>query len=113
VTDPTPDLAPEFITPEIFRHLVDLAALELGADESEYLRRQLNGQLVAVRELEAIDILEVPITSHGVPYSPAISPPPRPDEIRPFPDPDQILAQSPEVDGRYIVVPDIPHEDLE
>jgi aspartyl-tRNA(Asn)/glutamyl-tRNA(Gln) amidotransferase subunit C len=113
VPDSTPDLAPESISPEIFNHLVDLAALELSAQEGEYIRRQLNGQLKAVRELEAIDIGDIPITSHGVPYAPAISPPPRPDEIRPFSEPDAILAQAPEVDGRYIVVPDIPHEDLE
>jgi aspartyl-tRNA(Asn)/glutamyl-tRNA(Gln) amidotransferase subunit C len=112
VPDSTPDLAPESISPEIFNHLVDLAALELSAQEGEYLRRQLNGQLKAVRELEAIDIGDVPITSPGVPYTPAISPELRPDEIRPFSEPDAILAQAPEVDGRYIVVPDIPHEDL-
>ena len=29
----------DLITPEIFNHLVKLAALELGADEAEYVRR--------------------------------------------------------------------------
>ncbi len=29
------------ITPELFAHLVELAALELNAQEAEYLRRQL------------------------------------------------------------------------
>lgn len=104
---------PETITSDIFNHLVDLAALELGPDEGEYLRRQLNGQLKAVRELEAIETGEIPITSHGVPYTPAISPSLRSDRASPFLDPDAILDQAPEVEGRYIVVPDIPHEDLE
>jgi len=101
------------ITPEVFAHLVDLAALDLDPQEAEYLRRQLNGQLKAIRELEAIDLPEdVPITSHGVPYTAAISPPPRPDAVVPFAAPDEILSQAPETDGRYIVVPDIPHTDL-
>jgi Asp-tRNA(Asn)/Glu-tRNA(Gln) amidotransferase C subunit len=54
----------------------------------------------------------MPITSHGVAYTPEISPPPRPDEARPCGEADEILAQAPETDARYIVVPDIPHTDL-
>ena len=42
------------ITQAIFNHLVDLAAFRLEAEEAEYLRRELNGQLEAIRELEAI-----------------------------------------------------------
>lgn len=104
---------PRRITPEIFRHLVELAALELEPQEAEYLVAELNGQLKAIRELEAIDLPEdVPITSHGVPYTAAISPPPRPDVVVPFAAPDELLSQAPETDGRYIVVPDIPHTDL-
>ncbi len=93
--------------------MVDLAALDLAPHEANYLRLQLNGQLKAIRELEAIDLPEdVPITSHGVPYTSAISPHPRPDAVVPFGAPDEILSQAPETDGRYIVVPDIPHTDL-
>jgi len=103
----------EGISPAIFDHLVELAALELAPDEAEYLRRELNNQLEAIRELEAIDVDgEIPITSHGVPYTPEISPPPRLDEARPCAEADEILAQAPETDSRYIVVPDIPHTDL-
>ncbi len=105
---------PDAITPDIFRHLVELAALELGDDEGDYLRRQLNGQLKAVRELAAIQVDdEVPIASHGVPYTPASSPPLRLDRAEPSPLAEAILAQSPEIDGRYVVVPDIPHTELE
>lgn len=104
----------DLITPEMFHHLVQLAALELSAEEGEYIRRQLNQQLKAVQELAAIALdgaLE--ITSHGVPYSAAISPAPRADEWQPYPDPEAILDQAPEVENRYIVVPDIPHTTLE
>jgi aspartyl-tRNA(Asn)/glutamyl-tRNA(Gln) amidotransferase subunit C len=102
------------ITPEIFDHLVQLAALELSAEEAEYIRHQLNNQLKAIHELEAIPLDNaVAITSHGVPYTAETRPAPRPDEWIPYPDVDAILAQAPEVEDRYIVVPDIPHTTLE
>jgi aspartyl/glutamyl-tRNA(Asn/Gln) amidotransferase C subunit len=105
---------PDSITPEIFRHLVDLAALELDEDEAEYLRRQLNGQLKAIAELESIELAaETTVTSHGVPYPDAIRPPLRPDDVRPAHEADDILAQAPATEDRYIVVPDIPHTELE
>jgi aspartyl/glutamyl-tRNA(Asn/Gln) amidotransferase C subunit len=101
------------ISPSIFDHLEELAALELADEEREYLRRELNNQLKSVRELEAITLdPDTPITSHGVPYTPEISAAPRTDEAVPCPEADEILGQAPETDGRYIVVPDIPHTDL-
>jgi aspartyl-tRNA(Asn)/glutamyl-tRNA(Gln) amidotransferase subunit C len=111
--DPESKRATE-IGEEIFEHLVKLAAFKLDADEAEYLRKELNGQLKAIRELEAIEVDEqVPITSHGVPYTKAIRLPLRQDAIDPCKEADDILGQAPELDGRYIVVPDIPHEELE
>ncbi|HLC02415.1 MAG TPA: aspartyl/glutamyl-tRNA amidotransferase subunit C [Anaerolineales bacterium] len=102
------------ITPEIFNHLVELAALELSPDEAEYLRRELNGQLKAIHELENIDVDEsLPITSHGVPYRGDLAPTLRDDVAAPGTLADDILGQAPELEGRYIVVPDIPHRELE
>jgi aspartyl-tRNA(Asn)/glutamyl-tRNA(Gln) amidotransferase subunit C len=107
-------LMAEEITVEIFNHLVQLAALELSPEDGEYLREQLNNQLKAVHELEAIPVdAQTPVASHGVPYTPAITPPTRKDEWTPYPDPSDILAQAPEIDEGYIVVPEIPHTDLE
>jgi aspartyl/glutamyl-tRNA(Asn/Gln) amidotransferase C subunit len=104
---------PDLIDPDTFAHLVDLAALELDAAEAEYLLRELNNQLTSIRELEAIPLdPDTPLTSHGVPYTTATTPPLRGDEWVFCPNPDDILAQAPEVAERYIVVPDIPHEDL-
>jgi aspartyl-tRNA(Asn)/glutamyl-tRNA(Gln) amidotransferase subunit C len=103
----------EAITAEIFDHLVELAALELEPDEAEYLRAQLNSQLNAIRELEAMEIDPgVGITSHGVPYTPEISAAPRADVATSSDLADAILKQAPELDGRYLVVPDIPHTEL-
>lgn len=104
----------ELISRETFAHLVDLAALQLDAAEAEYLRQQLNNQLKAIHELEAIPLEEdVPITSHGVPYTPETSPAPRDDTWLPYPNPEDILAQAPQVEDGYIIVPEIPHTDLE
>ena len=104
---------PEEITPELFDHLVQLAALELKPDEAEYLRRELNNQLKAIHELGAIPLSEdTPTTFHGVPYTAETIPPIRLDEWQPCPDPEAILAQAPETDEGYIVVPEIPHTDL-
>ncbi len=104
----------ELINQETFSHLVDLAALELEPAEAEYLRQQLNNQLNAIQELEAIPLEEdVPITSHGVPYTPAISPAPRDDTWYAYPNPEDIIGQAPQAEDGYIIVPDIPHTNLE
>ena len=123
------------ISPEVFEHLVRLAALELDPQEAEYLRGQLNHQLKAIHELEAIPLeASTPTTSHGVPYTPETTPPIRPDEQKLDPAPERalaeaperalaeaperalaagkILAQAPELDDGYIIVPEIPHTEL-
>lgn len=104
----------EAIDPQLFAHLVQLAAFELDEDQAEYLRGELNKQLKAIDELEAIPLDDAtPITSHGVPYTPENTPPVRADEWGPYPDPDAILSQAPETEERFVVVPDIPHTELE
>jgi aspartyl/glutamyl-tRNA(Asn/Gln) amidotransferase C subunit len=101
------------ITRDTFNHMVELAALELDEEEAEYLRRELNNQLKAVRELERIPLDEdTRLTYHGVPYTADISPEAREDRFEPFPNPEDIIAQAPRTEDGYIVVPDIPHEDL-
>lgn len=100
----------EQISRETFNHLVELAALELDETQAEYLRRELNAQLNAIAELSAIPIpADTPITLHGVDFPLERSAQPREDQWLPYDDPDGILAQAPQTEGRYIVVPDIPH----
>lgn len=104
----------EEIDRDTFAHLVHLAALELDEAQADYLRRELNHQLSAIHELEAIPLdADVPLTSHGVPYPPEICPPLREDDWQPFPDTAEILGQAPQVEEGYVVVPDIPHTTLE
>lgn len=103
----------EEITRDLFAYLAQLAAFELSEDEAEYLRRELNKQLTAIQELEAVPLdPETPVTSHGVPYTPQISAPPRDDQRQPFAHPERLVEQAPESEDGYIVVPDIPHEEL-
>lgn len=102
------------ITPEIFAHLVDLAALELSPEEAEYLRQQLNNQLKAIHELEAIPLDEaLPVAARGVPYTTAISQLSRKDEWKPTEKPEEIFRQAPQFDDGYIIVPDIPTTKLD
>ncbi|HEY3343737.1 MAG TPA: aspartyl/glutamyl-tRNA amidotransferase subunit C [Anaerolineaceae bacterium] len=104
----------EPISPDVFEHLVSLAALELDPQQGEYLRRQLNNQLKSIQELEAIPIPpETPLAAHGVPYPLQISQAPRADRWAPCPDAEAILKQAPQVEDGYIIVPDIPHTELE
>jgi aspartyl-tRNA(Asn)/glutamyl-tRNA(Gln) amidotransferase subunit C len=101
------------ITPELFAHLVELAALELTPEEAEYLRKQLNGQLKAIAELERIPVPDdVPPAAHGVAFPPEIRPPLRADVPRPAADAEKILKQAPEAEEGYFVVPEIPHTEL-
>ena len=87
---------PDEITPELFEHLVELAALKLTPDESEYLRKQLNGQLKAIHELEHIPLSdEVPPAAHGVTFGAGIRPQLRADEARHSPNAETILKQAP------------------
>jgi aspartyl/glutamyl-tRNA(Asn/Gln) amidotransferase C subunit len=103
----------ERITREIFEGMVKLAALDLDKAEAEYLRRELNSQLTAIDDLNAIPLdADTPIASHGVPYTQAMSAGIRLDEWRPWDNPEKIIDQSPENEDRFFVVPDIPHEDL-
>jgi aspartyl-tRNA(Asn)/glutamyl-tRNA(Gln) amidotransferase subunit C len=102
------------IDQELFDHLVQLASLDLSQQESEYLRAELNNQLKAIYELETIPLgEETEVTTHGVPYSSQITPDARDDQWQACPNPEDILAQAPKIKDRYIVVPDIPHTDLD
>jgi aspartyl/glutamyl-tRNA(Asn/Gln) amidotransferase C subunit len=99
---------------ETFDHLVGLAALELDQQQADYLLRELNSQLKAIRELAAIPLEDsVPASLHGIPYTSAGSSALREDIWIPEPNPAEIIAQAPETREGYIVVPDIPHTTLE
>ena len=102
------------ISLDVFNRLVDLASLELQEGEGEYLRKELNNQMVPIEVLESIPIdAETGTAAHGLPYTDKNSPVPREDISRQDPHRDDILKQAPELEDGYIVVPDISHEELE
>jgi len=102
------------ITLEEFGHLVQLAALHLDEEQSQYLLHELNNQLKVIRELETIPLSEdLTITTHGVPYGKGSKAELREDISDPFPSPDEITAQAPQTEEGYLSVPDIPHTTLE
>jgi len=102
------------ISPEDFERLTDLASLELPADEAEYLRKELNNQMLSIEVLESIPIdAETGTAAHGIPYDELNSAIPREDISRSDPNRDEILKQAPELEDGYIVVPDISHEELD
>jgi len=103
----------EKISPELFKHLVHLAALELRPGEADYLRDQLNKQLKAIEELEAIPVdPKTPLAAHGVPYTAENRQKFRGDVWLATPNPEAILAQAPETEDGYIIVPETPHTEI-
>lgn len=102
------------ITPEDFQRLADLASLELPKEEAEYLRRELNNQMISIEVLESIPIeADTGTAAHGLPYTEYNSAVPREDQAQQDPNRQEILDQAPEMEDGYIVVPDISHEELE
>ncbi|MCD6425212.1 MAG: aspartyl/glutamyl-tRNA amidotransferase subunit C [Anaerolineales bacterium] len=102
------------ISPEDFDRLTDLASLELPADEAEYLRKELNNQMISIEILESIPIdAEIGTAAHGIPYDELNSAAPREDISRQDPNREEILKQAPELEDGYIVVPDISYEELD
>jgi aspartyl/glutamyl-tRNA(Asn/Gln) amidotransferase C subunit len=104
----------EQITPGDFQRLADLASLELPEEEAEYLRKELNNQMLSIEILESIPIdADTGSAAHGLPYTEYNSAIPRVDESRQDPNRQDILDQAPELEDGYIVVPDISQEELD
>lgn len=104
----------EEISQALFAKMVGLAAFAFDPEEAEYLRGELNNQLKAIHQLERVALdPEVPLASRGVTYTPESRPPLRPDIWEACENPEEILAQAPHVEEGYLVVPEIPHTELE
>jgi len=103
----------EEITSKMFDHIVELAALALGSEEAEYLRKQLNQQLNAIDELMAIPLDDsIEPATRGVEYAITNRHGLREDKAVGCENPEDILSQAPQTQDHYFVVPDIPQEKL-
>src|SRR3712207_4330307 len=84
-------------------HVARLARLDLTDDERERMRAELSQILEHAEKIQALDLDGVPPTSHSVSIRNAL----RPDEVTPSLDPEEVLANAPEVEDGRIKVPRI------
>jgi aspartyl-tRNA(Asn)/glutamyl-tRNA(Gln) amidotransferase subunit C len=90
------------ITREDVAHVAKLARLELTDDELGTFTAQLAKVLDHARDVEALDVVDVPPTSHPYPLQNVM----RTDEVRPTLDRDAALEAAPAVeDGQFRVPP--------
>lgn len=90
------------ITRDEVAHVARLARLELTDDELGTFTEQLAKVLDHARDVEALDVAEVPPTAHPFPLRNVM----RPDEPRPTLARDAALAGAPAVeDGQFRVPP--------
>jgi aspartyl-tRNA(Asn)/glutamyl-tRNA(Gln) amidotransferase subunit C len=90
------------ITRDDVAHVASLARLTLAEGELDMFTEQLAKVLDHARDVEALDVGDVPPTSHPYPLVNVL----RADEEVPCLDRDQVLAAAPAVeDGRFRVPP--------
>ena len=92
--------------PEITRddvaHVAKLARLAVTDEELDLFTEQLAAVLDHARDVEALDVGDVPPTAHPLPLKNVL----RPDEPRPSLDRAEVLAAAPAVeDDRFAVPP--------
>jgi aspartyl-tRNA(Asn)/glutamyl-tRNA(Gln) amidotransferase subunit C len=93
---------PGHITSDDVAHVARLARLTLTDDELDTFTGQLGSILDHAADVEALDLDDVPPTSHPYPLRNVV----RPDEVRPCLDRDEVLAEAPSAeDGMFRVPP--------
>lgn len=80
-----------------------LARLDLSEEEKERYTRQLGQVLEHAEKIKSLDTKGVEPTSHAIPLRNVI----RPDEVRPGLSQEEALANAPQAEGGYFVVPKI------
>jgi aspartyl-tRNA(Asn)/glutamyl-tRNA(Gln) amidotransferase subunit C len=90
------------ITRDDVAHVARLARIELTDDELDTFTGQLAKVLQHARDVEALDVSDVPPTAHPYPLANVL----RPDVVRPSLDRDEVLAAAPAAeDGQFRVPP--------
>ena len=93
--------------PEITRddvaHVARLARLDVTDDELDLFTGQLAAVLDHARDVEALDVGDVPPTAHPLPLKNVL----RPDVVVPSLDRDEVLAVAPAVEDDRFAVPPI------
>ena len=96
------------ITPDDVVHVARLARLRLTEDEIERFTTQLAAVLDHARDVEALELDDVPPMSHPYPLVNVL----RPDEITPGLDRDEVLAAAPAAEDGLFRVPPVLGEAL-
>jgi len=84
-------------------HVARLARLTITDDELDTFTGQLASILGHAADVEALDLDDVPPTSHPIPLRNVV----RPDEVRPCLDRDEVLAQAPAAEAGMFRVPPV------
>ena len=87
-------------------HVARLARLDLGPEEKERMRRELDGILSYIDKLRAVDTEAVEPTSHAVPLTNVM----REDVMEPSLPQADMLANAPDRSGEFFRVPKIIEE---
>jgi aspartyl-tRNA(Asn)/glutamyl-tRNA(Gln) amidotransferase subunit C len=85
------------------RRIAALARLELTPEEEDRFAEQLSAILSYVEQLEALDVSGVEPMTHALAEAPTL----RDDAALPCLPPEEALANAPERDGTFFVVPRI------
>ena len=91
------------ITPEEITHVANLARLKMSPEEVEAMARQLGGILTYVAKLNELDTEGITPTTHAISIVNAF----REDEVKPSLDREKTLANGPQQNGEFFVVPKI------
>ncbi|TXK17076.1 Asp-tRNA(Asn)/Glu-tRNA(Gln) amidotransferase subunit GatC [Homoserinibacter sp. GY 40078] len=91
------------ITPEVVRHLAQLARIGIADDEVQRLTGELSQIVDAVATVRQVATEDVPATSHPI----ALGTVTRPDVVGTPLTPDEALAGAPERDGDFFKVTSI------
>ncbi|HYB42175.1 MAG TPA: Asp-tRNA(Asn)/Glu-tRNA(Gln) amidotransferase subunit GatC [Candidatus Methylomirabilis sp.] len=94
------------ISAEDVEQVARLARLELGPEDKERMRRELDAILAYIDKLRAVDIEGVEPTSHAVPLTNVM----REDTTRPSFPQAEMLANAPDRSGEFFRVPKIIEE---
>jgi aspartyl-tRNA(Asn)/glutamyl-tRNA(Gln) amidotransferase subunit C len=91
------------ITRDDVAHVARLARLTLTDDELDTFTGQLASILGHAADVEALELDDVPPTSHPYPLENVL----RPDEVRPGLDRDEVLAEAPAAESGMFRVPPV------
>ena len=88
---------------EQVKKVAQLARLEITPEEEQQFTTQLSSILEYFEQLSELDTDEVAPTTRAIETSNIT----RPDELKPFPDKEDLLKEAPQQEGEYFKVPQI------